>query len=86
MTVTGSLWYSAFRDGLRSQGKGKEIREYPCNVNFWFGPSGIYTARREVSIPIKLGQEITRIRAKVMNANIPLLIGKDVFKKLESST
>ena len=80
LTVTGSLWYSAFRDSLRSQGKGKEIKEYPCDVNFWFGPSNIYTARREVSIPIKLGKEITRITAKIVNANIPLLIGKDVLK------
>ena len=37
LTVTGSLWYSAFRDRLRSQGKGKEIKEYPCDVNFQFG-------------------------------------------------
>ena len=80
LTVSGSLWYSAFRDSLRSQGKGKEIKEYLCDVNFRFGPSGIYTARREVSIPIKLGQEITRIRAKVVNANIPLLISKDILK------
>ena len=33
-----------------------------------------------MSIPIKVGKEITRIRAKVVNANIPLLIGKDVLK------
>ena len=41
---------------------------------------GIYTARRGVSIPIKLGQEITRIRARALNANIPLLISNDVLK------
>ena len=49
-------------------------------MNFWFGPSNIYTARKEVSIPIKLGQEITRIGVKIIQANIPLLIGKDVWK------
>ena len=70
----------AFRDSLRSQGKEKEIEEYPCNVNFWFGPSNIYTVRKEVSIPIKLGQEITRIGVKIMHANIPLLISKDMLK------
>ena len=40
----------------------------------------MYTARKEVSIPIKLGQEITRIGVKVVHANIPLLIGKDMLK------
>ena len=80
LTVTGNLWYSAFRDSLRSQGKEKEIEEYPCNVKFQFGPSNMYTARKEVSIPIKLGQEITRIGVKIVYANIPLLIGKDVLK------
>ena len=80
MTVTGSLWFSAFRDSLRSQGKEKEIEEYPCNVNFRFGPSNVYTAKKEASFPIKLGQEIKRIRVKIVHANIPLLIGKDVLK------
>ena len=78
LTVTGSLWFLAFKDSLISQGKEEEITERLYDVNFRFGPSGIYTARREVSIPIKLGKEITRIRAKVVNANILLLIGKDV--------
>ena len=85
LTVTGSLWFSAFRDSLRSQGKSNEIEESPCNVNFRFGPSNVYNARKEVSIPIKLGQEITRIRVKVVNANIPLLIGKDVLKYWKAS-
>ena len=80
LTVTGSLWYLVFRDSLRSQGKEKEVEEYPCDVNFRFRPSNIYTARREVSTLIKLGKEITRIRAMIVNANIPLLIGKDVLK------
>ena len=57
LTVTGSLWYSAFRDSLRTQGKENEINEYPCNVKFRFGPSSVYTAKKEASIPIKLGQE-----------------------------
>ena len=47
-------------------------------MKFRFGPSDIYTARKEVLIPIKLGQEVTRIRVKIVHANIPLLIGKDV--------
>ena len=55
LTVTGNLWYSAFRDSLRIQGKEKEIREYPCYIKFRFGPSGIYMATKEASIPIKLG-------------------------------
>ena len=45
-------------------------------MKFWFGPSDIYTARKEASIPIKLGQEVTRIKFKIVHANIPLLIGK----------
>ena len=85
LTVTGSLWYSAFRDSLRTQGKENEIDEYPCNVKFRFGPSNVYTAKKEASIPIKLGQEITRIRVKIVNANIPLLIGKDALKHWRAS-
>ena len=84
LTVTGSLWYSAFQDSLRSQGKDDEIRENSCDINFRFGLLGINNARRELSIPIILGKEITRIRAKVVNANIPLLIDKDVLKDWKS--
>ena len=85
LTVTGSLWFSAFRDSLRSQGKSNEIEESPCNVNFRFGPSNVYNARKEVSIPIKLGEEITKIRVKKVNANIPFLIGKDILKYWKAS-
>merc|ERR1711994_154525 len=85
LTVTGSLWFSAFRDSLRCQGKENEIDEYPCNVNFRFGSSNVYTAKKEASIPINLGQEVTRIRVKIVNANIPLLIGKDALKSWRAS-
>ena len=49
-------------------------------MKFQFGPSNIHMARKEVSIPIKLGQEVTRIGVKIVHANIPLLIGKDMLK------
>ena len=57
LLVTGNLLYPAFRDSLRIQEKEREIKEYPCYVKFRFGPSDIYMARKEASIPINLDRK-----------------------------
>ena len=49
---------------------------------FRFGNSVRYPSKQEISIPIKLGQLESFLHVSVVDANIPLLLGRPDLKKL----
>ena len=41
----------------------------------------VYTSNSSIRIPVKIGKEVRLIRVSQVNANVPLLIGRDVLTK-----
>ena len=61
--------------------KDFHFKEYEENENFKFGPSQVYLSTKAIVIPMKIGNKISKIIVSQVNANIPLLFGRDYMKK-----
>ena len=48
--------------------------------SFRFGHSKVYESRENVEIPIKVGSKERKINVSIVQANVPLLFGKDYLQ------
>ena len=80
-TVAGLKWMKTYLDTLSNEEK-ELVFEEPEERFFRFGNSVRYPSKKEVALPIKLGQLETQLFVSVVDASIPLLIGKPDLKKL----
>ena len=80
-TVAGSQWMKDYID-TRDQEQLKDISKRPERRYFRFGNSVRYPSYEEISIPLQLGRLETFIKVSVVNAPIPLLLGRKDFKRL----
>ena len=55
------------------------------NTAFKFGPSKVYYAHKKAIIPIQIGKNKKSVSISIVSANIPLLLGKDLFSELEGN-
>ena len=80
-TVAGVKWISSYLSNLPEAEK-EEVTEREDDRYFRFGDSIRYPSRKEVEIPVKLGKLISSIKVSVVDASIPLLLGKPDLKRL----
>ena len=80
-TVSGEKWMKTYLESLSEEEK-ELVFEEPEESFFRFGNSVRYPSKREVALPVKLGQLQTQLFVSVVDASIPLLIGKPDLKKL----
>ena len=80
VTVCGQEWYDNFTNIL-SPDHQQEITEDKSETIFVFG-AGEIKASKVVSVPVDICGEKIDLEAHVLNADIPLLLSKDVMKGL----
>ena len=80
-TVAGKYWMDKFLE-IAEEGFKDKITKSKEKRFFRFGNSVRYPSKQEVSIPFKLGQLESVIHVSVVDANIPLLLGRPDLKKL----
>ena len=79
-TVAGATWMRNYLKTLNQHEKD-EIRKQPEKRFFRFGNSARYPSQEEFSIPFKLGRLNTNLHVSVVEASIPLLLGKPDLKR-----
>ena len=79
-TVAGHQWMENYLDTLPPDEKNM-IEKHSEQRFFRFGNSVRYPSNQEVVIPIKLGRLEEKLYISVVNAAIPLLIGKPDLKR-----
>ena len=79
-TVAGAAWMRNYLKTL-TQNEKENIRKHPEKRFFRFGNSSRYPSREEFSIPFKLGKLNTDLHVSVVEASIPLLLGKPDLKR-----
>ena len=80
-TVPGVKWMNKYLESLTEEEKEKVSEEEEYRY-FRFGNSIRYPSKKEVILPIKLGKLENNLYVSVVDASIPLLIGKPDLKKL----
>ena len=80
-TVAGQKWMNNHLSSI-PEDERKRIQEKEEDRYFRFGNSIRYPSRREVTIPIKLGKLESYLDVSVVDASIPLLLGKPDLKRL----
>ena len=79
-TVAGAKWMSTYLSKLPEKER-KEVVEKEDSRYFRFGDSIRYPSKREVQLPIRLGKLISSINVSVVDASVPLLLGKPDLKR-----
>ena len=82
-SVAGKLWINIYKQSLMNMDEFKDFhfKEYDESENFKFGPSQVYTSHKAITLPVRIGLKTTTIIVSQVNANIPLLLGRDYLKK-----
>ena len=80
-TVAGKNWMKTYLEFLSDEEKEK-IKTEPEERFFRFGNSARYPSKEEVKIPLKLGKLETFLNISLVDASIPLLVGKADLKRL----
>ena len=80
-TVAGSKWMTDFLQ-TRDQEQLKNISRQTDHRFFRFGNSVRYPSTEEITIPLQLGKLQTFIIVSIVEAPIPLLLGRQDFKRL----
>ena len=80
-TVAGKKWMMNHLSSLPEEER-RNIQEREEDRYFRFGNSIRYPSKREVTIPIKLGKLDSHLNVSVVDASIPLLLGKPDLKRL----
>ena len=52
--------------------------------NFKFGPSGPFPCREKLRFPIYVDEELKMVDVAIVDAEIPMLLGNNIFKPLEA--
>ena len=80
--VTGRTWMQTYIDQLTPEEK-ENIKTVKNNDRFVFGPSRVYVSNEKVNIPLKVGKLNHMMEVALVDAEIPLLIGRDEMEKLD---
>ena len=79
-TVAGATWMRNYMKTL-TQNEKDEIRKQPEKRFFRFGNSVRYPSQEEFTIPFKLGRLNINLHVSIVEASIPLLLGKPDLKR-----
>ena len=79
-TVAGRSWMESYIETLSDEEK-ENIKKEPEERFFRFGNSVRYPSTEELKIPLKLGKLETNLYVSVVEASIPLLLGKPDLKR-----
>ena len=79
-TVAGSDWMKKYLESIPTE-EQKSIEKHSEERFFRFGNSVRYPSKREVIIPVKLGKLEEKLHVSVVEASIPLLLGKPDLKR-----
>ena len=60
----------------------KRVRVYDDNRSFRFSNDSVYPSKEEVSIPITLGKLKENVKVSLIDANVPLLLGRPDMERL----
>ena len=80
-TVAGIAWMKNYLEMLPGEEK-KKIKKEPEERYFRFGNSVRYPSKEEITIPLRLGKLDTELCVSLVDASIPLLVGKSDLKRL----
>ena len=82
-SVAGKLWVNLYKQSVMNMEEFKDFnfKEYDEKEDFKFGSSQVYTSHKAITLPVKIGIRTTSIIVSQVNANIPLLLGRDYLKK-----
>ena len=82
-SVAGKLWVNLYKQSVMNMEEFKDFdfKEYDEKEDFKFGPSQVYTSHKAITLPVKIGIRTTSIIVSQVNANIPLLLGRDYLKE-----
>ena len=80
-TVSGKQWMNTYLESLPKEDLEHIIRS-PEERYFRFGDSARYRSKEEIILPLKLGKLETFIYVSLVDAPIPLLLGRQDFKRL----
>ena len=82
-SVAGKLWVNLYKQSLMNIDEFKDFhfKEYDEREKFKFGPSQVYISTKAITLPVKIGLTTTTIIVSQVNANIPLLLGRDYLKE-----
>jgi len=86
-SVAGKLWVNLYKQSVMNMEEFKDFnfKEYEEKEDFKFGPSQVYTSYKAITLPVKIGIRTTSIVVSQVNANIPLLLGRDYLKEWKCS-
>ena len=79
---TGKTWLNTYVDQLTEEEKSA-IQTLENDDAFAFGPSPTFKSTEKVRIPVKIGTVEHVMEVAVVNAEIPLLIGRDEMEKMD---
>ena len=80
-TVAGKVWFDNFMKHLNEEMR-KKIKVYRDQRYFKFGNETRYPSLKEVVIPIRIGRLVSQLNVSIVDANIPLLLGRHDMQKL----
>ena len=80
-TVAGHLWMTQFLDFIDKDTKEK-IKTTKEKRMFRFGNNVSFPSMKEVSIPLTIGHLESQLHISVIDATIPLLLGRSDMEKL----
>ena len=80
-TCAGKRWLKMFLELLDSELRAL-MEEREEKRNFKFGSDAVFQSRKEVIIPIKIGNLIEKINVSIVDTNIPLLLSRADMHKL----
>ena len=82
-SVAGYGWSAAYVESLDEEQKGR-VKITPTKAKYRFGNGEAYQASKKMTVPAQLGNKPVLISYDVVEADVPLLLGKDTMKKAET--
>ena len=79
-TVTGQAWFDAFCDSLSDSDRAL-VKSYKVSTKFKFGDGKEVDSCEEVVFPVVIGTKKVKIKASVVDNEIPLLLSKASMKR-----
>ena len=77
--VAGEQWLKLYKQSLEKD----NLQTRPSSERFKFGPSDVFIARKQVRIPIEIGELKSNLDVYIVNCEIPLLISNATLRKWE---
>ena len=81
--VAGNGWSVAYIESLTDDQR-KKVKVTPTQTKYRFGSGKIYQAIKKITVPAHLGNQLVLLSYDVIDADLPLLLGKDTMKKAET--